>query len=341
MSIAKTSLPLETGTGSVYVTDRVWILVPSFRIIICKQRFLFSFIRAFRKEWHINTLPPGGSVYTAFLVNVQFSGKWVHIDLCYKDTWTNKPTHAPSSVRLTELNGHWDRPNRVTETINAILHFHQSLQKQMNKKPHPQAHRFSHLRSSAFNRNVFERVAKLREISQSLVLALLHDWRVQIGFSPSSWRWGYSQEAWCPALPLTIFPCCPMSHRILGWARALSFPYHVSAASSTTVTQTVKAPAPCHFYLFYYEAKGAALQDLQWWRQDRHPQKDADQLLAGCTERGSSGIQKLVIPHGAGDSCLRTSKGHRKPICGPKQKGNPDHFLSVNAARAGAKGEGG
>lgn len=75
--------------------------------------------------------------------------------------------------------------------------------------------------------------------------------------------------------------------------------------------------------------------------KDRHPQKDADQLLAGCTERGSSGIQKLVIPHGAGDSCLRTSKGHRKPICGPKRKGNPDHFLSVNAARAGAKGEGG
>lgn len=56
---------------------------------------LFSFKS---KEWHINeyTLPPGGSVYVVLLLSVQFSEKWIHIDLCYKGVWTNKPTHTLS-----------------------------------------------------------------------------------------------------------------------------------------------------------------------------------------------------------------------------------------------------
>lgn len=143
----------------------------------------------------------------------------------------------------------------------------------------------------------------------------------------------------CPALPLILFPCRSLGHRILGWVRALSFPYHVSAVSNTTVTQTIRAPVPCSFYLLHYEAEEASLRVLLWWRQDRHQQKDWDQLSSGWTERGRSGTQKLVVLHGAGDACLRTSKGYGKPVCGPKQKGNPDHFLSLNAVRAGVKGE--
>lgn len=61
----------------------------------------------------MNTLPPGGSVYTVLLVSVQFSEKWIHIDLCYKGIQTNKPTHALSVSNscwiewtLTKTNSH-------------------------------------------------------------------------------------------------------------------------------------------------------------------------------------------------------------------------------------------
>lgn len=54
----------------------------------------------------MNTLPPGGSVYIVLLVSVQFSEKWIHIDLCYKGIQTNKPTHALQCQTHVELNGH-------------------------------------------------------------------------------------------------------------------------------------------------------------------------------------------------------------------------------------------
>lgn len=54
----------------------------------------------------MSTLPPGGSVYMVLLLSVQFSEKWIHIDLCYKGTWTNNHLTPSQCQTHSEFNGH-------------------------------------------------------------------------------------------------------------------------------------------------------------------------------------------------------------------------------------------
>lgn len=110
-----------------------------------------------------------------------------------------------------------------------------------------------------------------------------------------------------------LFPCHSLGHR--SWVEqehSLSLPSHISTVSSTSVTQIVWPQ--CLEVLLYILAS---------WRRCSagspltREQKGLDQLLARPTDRGSCGMQKLGVLHGAGDSHLRTNKGHGKPTCGP------------------------
>lgn len=68
----------------------------------------------------MSTLPPGGSVYVFLLLSVQFSEKWIHIDLCYKGIWTNNQLTPFQCQTHSEFNRHWERPINVIETIQTI-----------------------------------------------------------------------------------------------------------------------------------------------------------------------------------------------------------------------------